>query len=63
MRPKSLAQDQNLLFSSRLSTLLNPEHELLKLAKSIPWDVLEAEFSPLFSEGPRTPAKSHKILS
>lgn len=55
MRPKSLPQDQNLLFSCRLSTLLNPEHEILKLAKSIPWEQLEAEFSPLFSEGPSRP--------
>lgn len=55
MHPKSLVQDQNLLFSSRLSTLLNPKHELLKLANSIPWDVLETEFSPLFSEGPSRP--------
>ncbi len=55
MRPKSISQDQNLLFSSRLSTLLNPNHELLKLAKSIPWEQLEAEFSPLFSEGPSRP--------
>lgn len=55
MRPKSLPQDQDLLFSSRLSTQLNPEHELLKLAKSIPWEQLETEFSPLFSEGPSRP--------
>jgi IS5 family transposase len=55
MRPKPLPQDQNLLFSSRLSTLLNPDHELLKLAQSIPWDQLEAEFAPLFSEGPSRP--------
>jgi len=55
MRPKSITQDQNLLFSSRLSTQLNPNHELLKLAKSIPWEHLEAEFSPLFSEGPSRP--------
>lgn len=55
MRPKSLLQDQNLLFSSRLSTLLNPEHELLKLAQSIPWQDLEDEFAPLFSEGPSRP--------
>ena len=55
MRPKPLPQDQNLLFSSRLSTLLNPEHELLKLAQSIPWKDLENEFAPLFSEGPSRP--------
>lgn len=52
MRPKHLKQDQGHLFTSRLSQLLNPEHELLKLAKVIPWQQLEEELRPLFSEGP-----------
>lgn len=55
MRPKTLLQDQSQLFSSRLSNQLNPKHELLQLAASIPWEQLETEFSPLFSEGPSRP--------
>ncbi len=55
MQPKTLKQDQNLLFKSRLSEQLNPEHELLQLAKLIPWQALEEEFKPLFSEGPSRP--------
>lgn len=55
MQPKPLKQDQGHLFTSRLSQLLNPEHELLKLAKVIPWQQLEEEFTPLFSEGPSRP--------
>jgi len=55
MRPKPLSQDQSLLFQSRLSAQLNPKHELLKLAKSIPWEEFEVEFANLFSEGPSRP--------
>jgi IS5 family transposase len=55
MQPKLLQQDQSNLFTSRLSQQLNPDNELLKLAKLIPWQQLEEEFTPLFSEGPSRP--------
>ena len=55
MQPRALKQEQNLLFKSRLSEQLKPDHELLQLAKLIPWQVLEEEFKPLFSEGPSRP--------
>jgi len=55
MQPKPLKQDQHDLFKSRLSQQLNPDHELLQLAKRIPWEQLETEFNPLFSEGPSRP--------
>lgn len=35
MKPKAIRQDQDLLFRSRLSEQLNPQHELLRLAKAI----------------------------
>lgn len=55
MQPKTLQQDQGSLFTSRLSQQLKPDHELLKLAKVIPWQQLEEEFKPLFTEGPSRP--------
>jgi len=55
MRPKPLQQNQDQLFKARLSFQLNPDNELLKLAKAIPWQQLEDEFNPLFSEGPSRP--------
>lgn len=55
MKPKSVRQDQDLLFKSRLSEQLNPQHELLRLARAIDWSQLEVEFSPLFSSGPGYP--------
>ncbi|MGH2639780.1 MAG: transposase [Rhabdochlamydiaceae bacterium] len=55
MQPKPLKQDQGNLFTSRLSQQLKPDHELLKLAKAIPWQQLEDDFKPLFTEGPSRP--------
>lgn len=55
MQPKPLKQDQGNLFTSRLSQQLDPSHELLRLAKVIPWEQLEEEFKPLFTEGPCRP--------
>jgi IS5 family transposase len=55
MKPRPVRQDQDLLFKSRLSEQLNPQHELLRLAKAIEWQQLEAEFTPLFSSGPGYP--------
>lgn len=62
MRPKPLQQEQNSLFTSRLSQQLNPDHELLKLAKQIPWNQFEEEFSPLFSEGLSRPPLPVRLI-
>lgn len=51
MKPKRIRQDQDLLFKSRLSEQLNPQHAILLLAKAIHWSQLESEFSSLFTEG------------
>lgn len=63
MQPKPLKQDQGNLFTSRLSQQLNPDHELLKLAKVIPWHQLEEEFKPLFTEGPSRPPLSVRLAA
>lgn len=34
----------------------DPNHELLKLAKATPWQQLEDDFKPPFSEGPSRPS-------
>ena len=52
MKPRPIVQNQDLLFKSRLSEQLNPEHELLRLAKAIEWNQLEMEFASLFSAEP-----------
>jgi transposase, IS5 family len=44
MRPKSPAEDGEDLFRSRLANILDPRHELLRLAALIDWAALEAAF-------------------
>lgn len=50
MFPKPTDNAQGQLFSSRLSTQLNPRHSLLLLSGLINWSSLEEEFFNLFSE-------------
>ena len=48
MRPKSPAEDRDEdLFRSRLASILDPRHELLRLAALIDWAALDATFGPL----------------
>jgi hypothetical protein len=48
MKPKAKPQTQeHPLFGVRLELMLDPEHELVKLAQVIDWDRLAAEFGPL----------------
>lgn len=62
MQPKPLKQDQGNLFTSRRQQL-NPDHELLKLTKIIPWHHLEEEFKLLFTEGPSRPPLSVRLAA
>ena len=55
MRPKPLKQEQDQLFKNRLSDELNPEHELIRLGKVIPWDQIQTDVEPLFTEGQSRP--------
>ena len=55
MRPKALKQPQDQLFKNRLSDELNPEHELIRLGKAIPWDQIQRDVEPLFTEGQSRP--------
>jgi IS5 family transposase len=56
MRPKPLKQQpQDQLFKNRLCDELNPEHELIRLGKVIPWDQIQADVEPLFTEGQSRP--------
>ena len=54
MRPKSPAEDADEdLFRSRLVNILDPRHELLRLAALIDWAALDAAFGPLYAEAGR----------
>jgi IS5 family transposase len=54
MRPKGLTEDgEEDLFRSRLASILDPRHELLRLAALIDWAALDAAFGPLYAEAGR----------
>jgi len=51
MKPKAKPQTkEHPLFGVRLELMLDPDHELVKLAQVIDWDKLAAEFGPLYAE-------------
>ncbi len=53
--------DQMNFLHADLLDQLNPKHPLLTLARHIPWDYFETEFSPLYSEQGR-PAKPIRLM-
>lgn len=62
MRPQKITNYQENLFKNRLSNQLNMNHELITLAKLIPWSDLEEECADIFpgnrnAERPATPVR------
>ncbi len=50
MRGKSQDQEQRNLFRPILKEIINPEHELVKLAEEIDWNYFEKTFSDYYSD-------------
>ena len=51
MRPKQRETSKSDdLFRARLDQIINPEHELLRLAANIDWTWIDGEIAPLYSE-------------
>ena len=51
MRPRDQdGSDDHDLFRSRLDNIINPRHELVKLADAINWDRFDEAFAPSFSD-------------
>lgn len=61
-KPTSINADQNCLFSSRLSTQLDPANPLMKLSCVIPWSDLEAEFGQFFTAASGHPPKPIRLM-
>jgi|688.fasta_scaffold1555223_1 hypothetical protein len=53
MKPSKINNEQEDIFKERLSSSLNPRHEMIKLSEMISWDILESEFSGLHKSDPR----------
>src|SRR5258708_34172026 len=55
MRPRVKPQDSGTedLFRSKLKSIINLRHELVRLGELIDWARLEAHFAPYYKEGGR----------
>lgn len=62
MQPRKINHNQGRLFEQRLSTLLNPSHELYQLSKKIEWEFYEKEFASIFVERVGAPAKPVRLI-
>jgi IS5 family transposase len=61
MKARSTSKHQRQLFNGDILEYINPKDPLLQLSKAIPWEVLEKEFSPLYSDIGR-PAKEIRLM-
>jgi len=51
------------LFRSRLDQILNMSHELVRLAQTIDWPVLEERFGAVYSDGPGMPPLPTRLMA
>lgn len=52
-----------ILFRARLDQILNMNHELVRLARSIDWPVLEAHFGEVYCDGPGMPPLPTRLMA
>ena len=50
------------LFRARLDQILNMNHALVRLARTIDWPVLEARFGSVYSDGPGMPPLPTRLV-
>lgn len=62
MTPYKIKNSQGTFFDPRLTTLLNPENELYRLAQKIDWSYFEKEFIPLYSSNKGQPPKPVRLM-
>nr|VFK24668.1 MAG: transposase, IS5 family [Candidatus Kentron sp. LPFa] len=61
MKPKRTNHTQGLFFESRLSQILNPQHELFRLSEQIDWKSIEQQVDVCFQDQGR-PAKPVRLI-
>jgi IS5 family transposase len=62
MAPKPQQRDAFELFQSHFDQLLNPAHELVRLAQKIDWDRFQAAFATSYSPDMGAPAKATRLM-
>ena len=51
------------LFRSRLDQIINMNHELVRLAKSVSWEMIEARFGEVYTDGPGMPPLPTRLMA
>ncbi|MBI1824764.1 MAG: hypothetical protein HY287_06490 [Planctomycetes bacterium] len=62
MQPKPQLRDSFELFQSHFDQLLNPRHELIRLARKISWERFEAAFAGQYSPDMGAPGKATRLM-
>ena len=56
MKPRERRETGEMdLFRSRLDQIINMNHELVQLAKTVSWEAIEARCGEVYSDGPGMP--------
>ena len=64
MRPRERREiGQSDLFKARLDQIVDMNHPLVKLARSIDWDFLEKSFGAVYSDGPGQPPLPTRLMA
>jgi transposase, IS5 family len=62
MKPKPRSNDVFELFQAHFDQILNPDHELIQLAKKIDWSRFDVAFGNSYSEDMGAPAKAVRLM-
>jgi IS5 family transposase len=62
MKPKPQPRDTFELFQAHFDQILNPQHELIQLARKIDWSRFDAAFADSYSEDMGAPAKAMRLM-
>jgi len=62
MKPKPQPRDAFELFQAHFDQILNPNHELIQLARKIDWSRFDVAFADSYSEDMGAPAKAMRLM-
>lgn len=64
MKPRERRETGEMdLFRSRLDQIINMNHELVQLAKTVSWEIIEARCSEVYSDGPGMPPLPTRLMA
>jgi IS5 family transposase len=64
MKPRKRRETEEMdLFRSRLDQIINMNHELVRLAKTVTWEAIEARCGEVYSDGPGMPPLPTRLMA